>query len=222
MGIAGEFVALRVSDSGAGIPAEIIGRVFEPFFTTKEVGKGTGLGLSQVYGFARQAGGTATVKSTVGRGTAITLYLPRTRECRRRRSRERAGAGAAPRRHGAAGRGQSEVGEVARAYFQQLGYRVKQVTGAQEALELLGNDPKIDMVFSDILMPGVTNGLELAKAVRNRYPAMPVVLCTGYSSSAQEAVRQGFIVLQKPFDLAALEQGLREAHSRKLGQTDAA
>src|SRR5205807_5723340 len=79
-GLSGEFVAIRVSDTGSGIAPDILPHVFEPFFTTKEVGKGTGLGLSQVYGFARQSGGTATITSTVGRGTIITLYLPRTRE----------------------------------------------------------------------------------------------------------------------------------------------
>ena len=222
-GLSGEFVAIRVTDNGTGISPDVLPRVFEPFFTTKEIGKGTGLGLSQVYGFAKQSGGTATVTSTVGRGTAITLYLPRTREAPAP-SLAQSEPEPAPQRAGTVlvVEDNPAVGEVAIAYLQQLGYMVKQVAGAQEALELLGNDPKIDLVFSDILMPGGTNGLELAKAVRKRYPAMPVLLCTGYSSSAQDAVRQGFVVLHKPFDLAALEQGLREAHSRKLGQTDAA
>jgi DNA-binding NtrC family response regulator len=100
---------------------------------------------------------------------------------------------------------------VATAYFQQLGYLVKQVANAHEALELLGNDPKIDVVFSDILMPGGMNGVELGLAVRQLYPGLPVLLATGYSNSVRDAVQQGFIVLQKPYDLAALEQGLREA-----------
>ena len=115
----------------------------------------------------------------------------------------------------------AEVAEVATAYFQQLGYMVKQVATAQEALELLGNDPKIDLVFSDILMPGGMNGLELGHAVRRQYPAMPVLLATGYSSSARDAIRQGFVVLQKPFDIAALDQGLHEAQRGKVERTPA-
>ena len=95
---------------------------------------------------------------------------------------------------------------------------VKQVANAHEALELLGNDPKIDVVFSDILMPGGMTGLELGHAIRQRYRGMPVLLATGYSDSARDAVQQGFVVLQKPFDLAALEQGLREAQQWKVAQ----
>jgi len=110
------------------------------------------------------------------------------------------------------------VAEVATAYLQQLGYMVKQVGSAPEALELLGNDPKIDLVFSDILMPGGINGLELGHAIRTQYPAMPVLLSTGYSGSASDAVRQGFVVLQKPFDIAALEQALRETRRWKVEQ----
>jgi len=113
-----------------------------------------------------------------------------------------------------------EVAEVGTAYFQQLGYMVKQVASAHEALELLGNDPKIDLVFADILMPGGMTGLELGRAIRQRYHGMPVLLATGYSDSVRDAVQQGFVVLQKPFDLAALEQGLRDAQKRKLEPAD--
>jgi two-component system, NtrC family, sensor kinase len=216
-GLSGEFVAIRVADTGGGIPADILPHVFEPFFTTKEVGKGTGLGLSQVYGFAKQSGGTAAINSAVGRGTVITLYLPRTRELPAP-SIARMEAEAAPQRAGTAlvVEDSPEVAEVAIAYFQQVGYMVKQVANAHEALELLANDPKIDLVFSDILMPGGMNGLELAHAIRQLYPAMPVLLATGYSDSGRDAVQQGFVVLPKPFDLAGLEQALREARKWKV------
>ena len=216
-GLSGDFVAIGVADTGSGIAPEILHHVFEPFFTTKEVGKGTGLGLSQVYGFAKQSGGTATVISTVGRGTAITIYLPRTQEVPAP-STAPMKAEAAPRRAGTVlvVEDSPEVAEVATAYFQQLGYMVKQVASGDEALELLAKDAKIDLVFSDILMPGGMNGLELGHAIRRRDAAMPVLLATGYSDSARDAVEQGFIVLQKPFDLAALEQALREAHTPKV------
>jgi two-component system, NtrC family, sensor kinase len=216
-GLSGDFVAIGVADTGSGIAPDILPHVFEPFFTTKEVGKGTGLGLSQVYGFAKQSGGTATVTSTVGRGTSITLYLPRTQELPAP-SAVPMKAEAAPRRAGTVlvVEDSPEVAEVATAYFQQLGYMVKQVASANEALELLAKDAKIDLVFSDILMPGGMNGLELGHAIRRRDAAMPVLLTTGYSDSARDAVEQGFIVLQKPFDLAALEQALREARMPKV------
>jgi len=216
-GLSGAFVAIRVADTGGGIPPDILPHVFEPFFTTKEIGKGTGLGLSQVYGFAKQSGGTATITSAVGRGTVITLYLPRTQELPAP-SIARMEPDAVPQRAGTVlvVEDSPEVAEVATAYFQQLGYTVKQVANAQEALELLADDPKIDLVFSDILMPGGMNGLELGHAVRRLYPAMPVLLTTGYSDSAHDSVQQGFVMLHKPFDLAGLEQALREARTWKV------
>ncbi len=215
-GLSGDFVAISVTDTGSGIPADVLPHVFEPFFTTKDVGKGTGLGLSQVYGFAKQSGGTATITSRVLRGTAITLYLPRTQELPAP-SIAQAAPEAAPQRSGTVlvVEDNPEVAEVAAAYFQQLGYTVEQVATAQAALDLLGRDPRIDLVFSDILMPGGVNGLELGHAIRRQYPAVDVLLATGYSNSARDAVRQRFVVLQKPFDLAALEAALRDAHRWK-------
>jgi two-component system, NtrC family, sensor kinase len=212
----GEFAAIRVADTGTGIAPDVLPHVFEPFFTTKEVGKGTGLGLSQVYGFAKQSGGTATVSSSEGRGTVITLYLPRTREVPAASIASTAPE-VAPQRAGTAlvVEDSAEVAEVAGAYFEQLGYSVKQAANAHEALELLGNDPRVDLVFADVLMPGGMTGLELGQAIRRLYPEMPVLLTTGYSSSAQDAVREGFVVLQKPFDRAALERCVREARRAK-------
>jgi len=210
-GLSGEFVAIRVADTGEGIPADVLPRVFEPFFTTKEVGKGTGLGLSQVYGFARQSGGTATVTSAPGSGAAITLYLPRSSEtpdALPQLSEEKAAAAAT-------GtvllvEDNADVAEVASGYLRELGYLVRNVANARAALAALRADAAVDLVFSDVLMPGGMNGLELAREIRERFPGIPVLLTTGYSASAQDAVRQGVVVLQKPYDLEALRRHVRD------------
>jgi two-component system NtrC family sensor kinase len=211
-GLSGEFVAIRIADTGTGIPPDVLPRVFEPFFTTKEVGKGTGLGLSQVYGFARQSGGTASITTSARAGTAVTLFLPRTWETAAQPRRQTEAAPAAP----PAGtvllvEDNVEVAEVGQAYFEQLGYQVRHAASAQAGLDLIDGEDRIDLVFSDILMPGGMNGLQLAEAVRRRFPEVVVLLTTGYSSSARDAVRRGFEVLQKPYDISGLERGLRQA-----------
>jgi two-component system NtrC family sensor kinase len=215
-GLNGEFVAIRVADTGTGISPEVLPRVFEPFFTTKEVGKGTGLGLSQVYGFARQSGGAASISSSSRRGTAVTLFLPRTWETPAA-PREPSEAASSLRAAGVVllVEDNPEVAEVTRAYLEQLGYQVRHVDSAWAGLDLLDCERGIDLVFSDILMPGGMNGLELAEAVRRKYPKLPVLLSTGYSSSAQDALRRGFDVLQKPYDLVALERALHVAHGAR-------
>ncbi len=211
-GLRGDFVAIRVADTGDGIAPDVLPRVFEPFFTTKEVGKGTGLGLSQVYGFAKQSGGAATVTSAPRRGTAITLFLPRSFEAQARpRETSRVRGPAHPAGTVLLVEDNAEVAEVARAYLEQLGYGVKAVASAQSGLEILKREGGIDVVFSDILMPGGTTGRDLAEDVRRRFPHIVILLTTGYSSSAQDAVRDGFAVLQKPYDLPALENALRAA-----------
>jgi two-component system, NtrC family, sensor kinase len=213
-GLSGEFVAIRIADTGEGIAADILPRVFEPFFTTKDVGKGTGLGLSQVYGFARQSGGAATITSTARRGTAITLFLPRSFEVPALPHAPLIAAEVVlPAGKVLVVEDNADVIEVATAYFVDLGYSVKVAASAQAGLDVLEGEGGIDLVFSDILMPGGMNGLELAKTVRRRFPHVVVLLTTGYSSSAQDAVRQGFEVLQKPYDLAALKRALRVARN---------
>ena len=209
----GDFVAVKVRDSGSGIAPDVLGRVFEPFFTTKEVGKGTGLGLSQVYGFARQAGGTASVDSEVGRGTTVTLYLPR--------STEPAEADAAETvvRHRVRERGEVllvedniEVAEVTRGLLEELGYTVTVAIDAASARGILRGPQKIDVVLTDIVMPGGADGLDLARWVRQEGASMPpVILATGYSEKAQAATDEGFTILKKPYSENQLRDALAEA-----------
>ena len=211
-GLSGEFVAIRIADTGEGIPPDVLPRVFEPFFTTKDVGKGTGLGLSQVYGFAKQSGGTASIASSSKRGTAITLFLPRCFEMLEQLPEPSPTIAAGlPAGTVLLVEDNAEVLEVARGYFTDLGFKVKEAMSAQDGLERIEREDDIDLVFSDILMPGGLNGLDLAKLLRSRLPRIVVLLTTGYSSSAQDAVREGFEVLRKPYDLAALQRALLAA-----------
>jgi PAS domain S-box-containing protein len=209
--LAGDFVALSLTDTGRGIPSEALPRVFEPFFTTKEVGKGTGLGLSQVHGFAYQSGGAITISSEVGRGTVITLYLPRSE----------APLSVAPVvvEAPAAGRGEGtvlvvednpEVAEVTATLFEHLGYRVVRAPDANDALTRLQQASGIDLVFTDVVMPGSMNGVALAQEIRRRYPHIPIVLTSGYSDAAYAAETR-FALLRKPYDVTALERSVAAA-----------
>jgi two-component system NtrC family sensor kinase len=203
-GLRGHFVGLSLSDTGDGIPADVLPRIFEPFFTTKEIGKGTGLGLSQVYGFATQSGGTAVARSEPGRGSTVTLYLPRTTE-------ETAAEAARPNLPSMTGKGRillvednADIAEVTRSNLQELGFQVVHEPDARSALNALERDTSFDLVFTDIVMPGELTGVDLARTVRHRYPALPVLLTTGYSNMAQAAADEGFSILHKPYDSAGL------------------
>jgi CheY-like chemotaxis protein len=206
--LAGDFVALTIIDTGLGMPADVVARVFEPFYTTKPVGKGTGLGLSQVHGFAMQSGGAVTVSSAPGKGTAITIYLPRSRAARSApvADGERAPVGAT---QGTVllVEDSREVADVTSTLFEQLGFRVVRAENAAEALRHLQQGLHFDLLFSDIVMPGPMNGLALAQTCRENYPDIPVLLTSGYSDAARMADGR-FDILRKPFELAMLEQAI--------------
>jgi two-component system NtrC family sensor kinase len=212
--LAGEFVALSVRDTGTGITPENLSRVFEPFFTTKEVGRGTGLGLSQVYGFAKQNGGSVTIDSAPGRGTALTLFLRRS---------ERIAAGAVPGQQLKSAakvllvEDNKDVAEATMAMLESLGCTVKHAPAAEPALNILAAGEKIDLVLSDIVMPGGIDGVELARKLRDRFPSMAVLLTTGYSSAAQKAASEMFPILLKPYQIETLQRAIGEAVSRANG-----
>jgi PAS domain S-box-containing protein len=205
----GEHVVVRVSDTGSGMPREVMDRVFEPFFTTKSFGEGTGLGLSQVFGFAKQIGGAVTVDSELGKGSSFTIYLP---------ASHAAEAQARANRMSRFGRvliveDDAFVAELAADMLCELGFESTIAHSAKEALEQLSKR-KPNLIFSDIVMPGGITGIELARKVRERFPELPILLTTGYSE--QVAATHGFPVLQKPYELNALANALGDVLKEEI------
>jgi PAS domain S-box-containing protein len=216
-------ISVSLTDTGAGIPKDTIAHVFEPFFTTKEVGKGTGLGLSQVYGFAKQSGGDVAVESEVGRGTTFTLYLPgaeRVAASDQGRLGMGVNQGDALPEHDRGRRvlvveDNVEVGRFSSQILEDLGYDPTLATNADEALKLLDQANGFDVVFSDVIMPGM-NGVDLGREIRRRHPKVPVVLTSGYSEVLSQEGRHGFDLIQKPYAAEELSRVLRRLirHSR--------
>ncbi len=218
-GVAGEFVALSLSDTGGGIAPDVLPKVFEPFFTTKPAGMGAGLGLSQVYGFAHRSGGRVTAESRSGEGTTITVYLPRSHT-----SPSAAIVSSALTTSAAPGtvlvvEDNPQVADVTSELLEHLGYRTVRAENAVAALQTLARNHEIGLVFTDITMPGM-NGIALAHEIVKRHPAMPVLLTTGYSEALQ-AGQGEFPVLRKPFEIPALERAVRRAMHRAQSGNDA-
>jgi nitrogen-specific signal transduction histidine kinase/ActR/RegA family two-component response regulator len=211
----GAYALISVTDDGEGMTPDVIEHAFEPFFTTKEVGKGSGLGLSMVYGFAKQSDGHVSIYSEQGLGTTVRLYLPRV------------GGGQSPTdvldSEDAAPRGHETILIAEDDPFvrssvilrvEALGYRVVAAVNGQEALQRLRADPGIDMLFTDIVMPGGMSGWELAEQARRIRPGLPVLFTSGYA--LETLVEQGraqaeAVVLTKPYRKAELAQRLRDA-----------
>ncbi len=200
----GDHVAVSVEDTGTGIAPDVLSKIFDPFFTTKPIGKGTGLGLSQVHGFAHQAGGTVKVESEFGKGTRITILLPREQVQPSARPRDVVDAG---------GSGtvllvedNPDVASVSSNLLEQLGYTVRRVPDAETALREVERDG-IDLVFTDIVMPGKMDGLGLAHRLREIRPDLPILLATGYSDAASN-VRGNFPILRKPYEIHQLSRAI--------------
>ena len=192
--------------------------MFEPFFTTKAAEKGTGLGLSQVYGFARRSGGTVAIASGVGRGSTVTLYLPRSHG-----KIERPATDDADQRLAAGEEtilvveDNEEVRAVAVSLLEQLGYRTVAVESASPALARLAAGEIPDAIFTDVVLPGDMDGLALARTVKQRWPDLPTVLTTGYAKIFE--AEPEFPVLRKPYQIAALARVIRAAlDSAKLAR----
>lgn len=207
----GPYLCVDVEDSGCGMSPDVQAHVFEPFFTTKPVGEGTGLGLAQVYGFARQSGGTVSLQSEVGKGTRVSLLLPR-------REHDAAAVLEDQQVSVRAGRparvlvvdDDAEVREAMVAMLDELGYQVDEAPSADDALARLADrrQPAIDILLSDVVMPGRLDGVGLAEEVQRLYPTIPVVLATGYTTRL--AAASAFRVLAKPFSHQTLAETLAE------------
>jgi signal transduction histidine kinase/ActR/RegA family two-component response regulator len=218
--IAGHYVRLSVVDTGIGMGADVLSRAFEPFFTTKDVGKGSGLGLAQVHGFATQSRGTVRIKSQIGLGTSIELYLPRSANVPSK-ARHLIDLNRARARPKKSGHGQillveddDEVAALVSEMLAQLGYEVTRAASAAAALGALADGRSVDLIFSDIMMPGGMNGVELAREIKKRRSDLPVLLTSGYSEAAvREAEVTGVQILSKPYHIDELAAALNAAKS---------
>ena len=203
----GDYLCISVHDTGVGMDAQTASRVFEPFFTTKEPGRGTGLGLSQVYGFARQSGGAAVVETAVGKGATVRIYLPlaQATAVHAPAPLQATAAKQGPARRVLLVEDDASVGEMVEAMLNDLGHEVVRAEAAGPALKILKRRGRIDLMITDLIMPGGMNGVELAHEAVALRPGLPVVLTSGYTGEALgAAVEAPWPLLAKPYPAEAL------------------
>lgn len=222
--VTGEYVSLEVTDTGTGIPPDVLERVFEPFFTTKKEGKGTGLGLSQVYGFVKQSGGHIKIYSEVGRGTTVLIYLPAAGGVATKSPHE---GEAETYSGGATGEtilvveDNANVRRVLVNQLTQLGYRVLEAENAKSALDVLERGEKVDLLFTDVVMPGDMSGHDLAREAAARWPHLKILLTSGFPGAARSVhgeVPFAAELLTKPYRRGDLSRKLRELLVRNSSQ----
>jgi PAS domain S-box-containing protein len=204
---AGRYVRLDVHDTGVGMDAETLSRVFDPFFTTKEVGKGTGLGLSQVYGFARQSGGGVAIQSAPGQGATVRLYLPRGADMEPEIAPAPAAESAAtgPALRVLLVEDDQQVGDMVEVMLQALGHAVRRADGVEPALAILDDGSLIDLMLTDLIMPGTRTGADLAREAVRLRPGLPVILSSGYTGEALSSAEGApWPLLRKPYGSDAL------------------
>jgi signal transduction histidine kinase len=206
----GDFVMVSVSDTGTGMTDDVLKKAFEPFFTTKGIGRGTGLGLSQVYGIAKQTGGTVSISTKLGEGTTVAVYLPRSKAAPVSRAPESTDQSALPIREATilVVDDDRDVRELALSCLESLGYRVLAADGGHAAIEAIASGTPVDLVLIDIAMPDI-NGVEATRAILAERPGLPFLFMTGYAGPAKlDALDEP--VLHKPFTIAELAGKVQE------------
>jgi DNA-binding response OmpR family regulator/signal transduction histidine kinase len=208
----GQYVMVAVTDTGCGIPSDVIERVFEPFFTTKPVGEGTGLGLSMVYGFVKQSGGHIKIYSEPAQGTTVRMYLPRSRADEDVETITEAGLAEGGSETVLVAEDDEDVRDTVIAMLTELGYRVLKAKDAQSALAIIESGAPIDLLFTDVVMPGPLRSPELARKARERMPSIAVLFTSGYSENAivhGGRLDEGIDLLSKPYTREALARKIR-------------
>ena len=209
---AGDYVVWSVRDTGLGMAPDVLARAFEPFFTTKDTGRGSGLGLSMVYGFAKQSGGHLTAESRLGYGTRMDLYLPAVQEPRAAAPRAAPGSSSGGGETILVVEDEAEVRRIAIAFLRSLGYQTLEAGDATRALALLDEHDDIALLFSDVILGSGMDGVELARAVRERRPQLPTLLTSGYEHPALPADSpEPMRVLRKPYRREELAAAIRAA-----------
>ena len=211
----GSYVMIAVSDTGTGIPAALLERVFEPFFTTKEVGRGTGLGLSMVFGFVKQSGGHVKIYSEEGHGTSVKIYLPRATGVNQTAAEAQMSANI---------EGGSETilivedDPLVRRYvvtqIESLGYTTLEAANASDALQIVDNVATLDLLFTDVIMPGNMNGRQLVDEALKRRPGLKTLYTSGYTENAivhHGRLDSGVLLLAKPYRKSELARMIRLA-----------
>jgi CheY-like chemotaxis protein len=211
----GDYVVLSVSDTGAGMTPEVLAHVFEPFYTTKEVGEGSGLGLSMVYGFAKQSGGGVVIRSEPGLGTMVKIYLPRGAEVGSRVDLDEVAA--VPLGHGETVlliEDDPDVRELTESMLASLGYRVLIAEDARVGIKALAAESPVDLVLSDVVLPGGMSGPDLAEQAKSIDPGIKILFMSGYTEKVfqhQNPLPEGADLLNKPFRISELAKRVQQA-----------
>lgn len=215
--VPGQYVMLAVSDTGTGISPDLVDKVFDPFFTTKPEGKGTGLGLSMVHGFVKQSGGHIKIYTEVGQGTAVRIYLPRNRNVEDAVDEIKSGPAVGGTERILVVEDDNDVRDTVVGILSELGYEILQARNAEAALAIIESGVAINVLFTDVVMPGKLQSADLARKARLKLPRIAVLFTSGYANGALDhggRLDVGFDLISKPYSRDEIANKLRQVLRR--------